>query len=188
MESTNRGEIRFKSSHHQLRRSVTISCLPVSIARTTAWATRSGGDRRGSPHGKSPLSSSNLSKCSVSVGPAATTSTSIPSRDNSARKASLKPCRANLLAEYSLLCGQPRSPRIEPMFTMIGWRPLRSAGRATRISSTGEKIDFHDRPQVRGSAVANRPWAEMPALLTRMSSPPNSRTAASTGADESADP
>ena len=43
---------------------------------------------------------------SVSVGPTATTRTSMLSGASSARRASLKPASANLLAQYSLLWGQ----------------------------------------------------------------------------------
>ena len=108
-------------------------------------------------------------------------STSIPSGANSARSDSLNPASANLLAQYSLLCGHARRPRTEPMFTTIGVRPCRNSGSATRINSTGAKkfVSMIGRRRV-GSASAKRPWALVPALLTRMSRPPSFSCAVST--------
>jgi hypothetical protein len=53
-----------------------------------------------------------------------TTSTSMPSLASSARRASLNPWTANLLAEYSLRAGMPRLPAMEEILTMAGRFPF----------------------------------------------------------------
>lgn len=151
-----------------------ISRRPRSIARIVARATRSGGTPSPCAQGISVCFSRRLSKNSVAVVPGLTSSTSIPRGTSSERKASEKPRRANLLAQYSLLKGMPRWPMIEPMLTMIGRRPSRSSGKASRVSSTAaKKLTSMMRRSRSGEASSNRPWALMPALFTSASRPPS---------------
>ena len=124
MLSTMRGKKPLAVASSQARQLGMISWRPSSMARTVALATFSGETGGDSFQGSSPCSSMRCCMNSVSVGPAATTRTSMPSGANSARRASLKPASANLLAQYSLLWGQARLPRIEPMLTTIGVRPF----------------------------------------------------------------
>ena len=75
----------------------------------------------------------------------------MPIGANSARSDSLKPCRANLLAQYSVEHGMPRWPRIEPTLTTIGRLPdaQQRQGQADHLGR-GEEIDFHHLPQPLG--------------------------------------
>ena len=161
-----------------------ISWLPRRMPRTTERATASALTALCSGHFGPPLLSSTWSKNSVSVVPGQTTSTSMPRPGgcpaNSARIDSLKPCTANLLAAYSLLCGTPRRPRIELMLTMIGCRPCFNSGSAMRVISTrAKKLTSITRRTRSGSAAANGPMAPTPALFTKISRPPKWDTAAS---------
>ena len=79
----------------------------------------------------------------------------------SPRKASVRPHRANLLAEYSVQAGMPRRPHIEATLTMAGCRPWRSTGMARRISSAGAK-KLTSMTCRRISSVQSAKWPEAP--------------------------
>jgi hypothetical protein len=143
------------------------SWLPRSIARSVSSATRSAVmPRRWSSLTLAFCSSMFLEKL-VCVKPGLTSSTSMSSFASSARSASLKPCTANLLAEYSLRDGMPRRPAIDEMFKIAGVLPWRSIGRKTRVVSVvPKKLTSKIFLSRSGSASAKCPVAPMPALLT----------------------
>ena len=70
-----------------------------------------------------------FSKKAVDVVLGLTTNTCTPSFRSSIRSELLKPRRANLLAQYSLLKGTAQWPSTDPTFTMAGSLPRRSQGR-----------------------------------------------------------
>src|ERR1700722_18356137 len=94
----------------------------------------------------------------VCVKPGQTIRTSMPSFANSARKASLNPCTANLLAEYSLRAGIPRLPAMDEIFRIAGLFPFLSIGKNTRVVSVRpKKIHLHDLPQPFGTDIGKMP-------------------------------
>ena len=89
-----------------------------------------------------------------------------------ARRASLKPWMANLLAEYSLRAGMTRLPATEEMLTMAGLWPAQERQKHPGGFGHAEEVDFHQGPQPLGAASTKWPVAPMPALLISTSRPP----------------
>ena len=91
---------------------------------------------------------------SLRVRPGTTSSTSMSKRANSPRSASVRPHRANLLAEYSVQAGMPRRPHIEATLTIAGRRPRSQHrhGQAHQLRR-GEEVHFHHLTQDRLGTV-----------------------------------
>ena len=143
-----------------------ISCRPCRIARTICRATPAALTGLCFGQFGSVVCSMARSKNSVSVVPGLTTSTSIPNWVNSARIDSLKPCTANLLALYSLMCGMPRWPRIELMLTTIGSpAQLQQGQRRAGHFHQREEVDFHQPPGPLRIGAVEQPQRAHPGVV-----------------------
>ena len=91
---------------------------------------------------------------SLFVNPGTTSNTSTSNRANSARNASVKPHRANLLAEYSVQAGIPRRPHIEATLRIAGFAAAHQGWQGqTHQLRRGEEVDLHHLTQNRFGSV-----------------------------------
>src|SRR5438105_121458 len=110
----------------------------------------------------------------VRIIPGATVVTWILSRASSARIASDKPVRANLLALYGARCGTATLPPIEEILTMRPPPQIRISGMIREISSyAAQKCSRMARSKSSRVMFSNGPTSMMPALLIKMSILPN---------------
>ena len=149
-----------------------ISCRPWRIARTISPGDFGGVTGGASGQPGPPLSSSTLSKNSVSVVPGLTTSTSIPCAAHSVRIDSLKPrtrtCWPHIRCCRGRRDGQDRAyvDHDRPVSLL-----QERQGQPGHLHQ-GEEIDFHDATDPGGIGLVEQPHGPTPALFTRMSSPP----------------
>ena len=157
---------------------MTTSALPLRKAFAISAATVSAGR----PASKSILALPSLRSMwprrSVRVMPGTIRTTPTPNRAISPRNASVKPHRANLLAEYSGHAGIPRRPHIDDTFTMAGSFPFVRCGIAKWINSAGaRKLTSMTRRLISSVESAKWPQLATPALFTSTSRPPSCSTA-----------
>src|SRR5580698_9362896 len=143
-----------------------IGCRAFSAARSAAGSSAWSSSRP--THG-------------VSAVPGLTQFTLMPSWMWSAAIASVSDSTAPLVAEYTARCGSPATAAIEQVLTIAACSEARRYGSAARVTRTRPTtLTSNTRCHSSSGLSATVPIEPMPALFTRMSTPPRRPAAVST--------